>query len=130
MRKISEKMGQSPCGLLTWVFSLTQTMLQQIASPQKVTLYFKSEKKKKFYKGTSIEFVKRYWKKRKEHQRGKNVEGKKDRHSSPITYQKSCFTNLWVNSMRNQWKYGLSEIKIQRKYTKVNIRMLAEEFRK
>lgn len=128
MRKISEKMGQSPCGLLTWVFSLTQTMLQQIASPKKVTLYFKSEKKK-IYKGTSIEFVKRYWKKRKEHQRGKNVEGKKDIHPSPITYQKSCFTNLWVNSMRNQWKYALSEIKIQRKHTQVNIRMLAEEFR-
>ena len=73
MGKISEKMGQSPCGLLTWVFSLTQTILQQIASPQKVTLHFKSEKKKK--KGTSIEFVKRYWKKRKEHQKGKDVKG-------------------------------------------------------
>lgn len=24
--------------------------------------------------------------------------------------------------MRNQWKYGLSEINIQRKYTKVNIK--------
>lgn len=38
-------MGQSPCGLLTCVFSLTQTILQQIASPKKVTLHFKGEEK-------------------------------------------------------------------------------------
>lgn len=122
MGKISEKMGQSPCGLLTWVFSLTQTILQQIASLKKVTLHFKSEKKKK---KITKEPTLNLWKDIERKARNIKEErmwGEKDIHPSTITYQKSCLTNLWVNVMRNQWKYGLSEINIQRKYTKVNIK--------
>ena len=128
MGKISEKMGQSPCGLLTWVFSLTQTILQQIASLNKVTLHFKSEKKKN-YKGTNIEFVKSYWKKSKEHQRGKDVEGK--RYAPLHNYISEKLSHKFVGKRyEKSMKIWFIWNKHSKKIYKGKYKMLAEEFRK
>lgn len=87
MRKISEKMGRSPCGLLTQVFSLAPHSNHTSTNSQLriVTLHFKGEysKKKKKSQRNKYGILEKILKEKKGTFRGK---GERDIRYTPENY--------------------------------------------